>query len=71
MTIVSTHITAIFKLVNSQLDVEHAAEDSGVQAPHALSSPRLHYEGFEPSPYDKHDARADDEVLVRIAYSLT
>ena len=62
---------AIFKLVNSPLDVEHAAEDSGKQGPHALSSPRLHYEGFEPSPYDKNDARADDEGLVRIVCSLT
>ena len=72
LTIVSSHITAIFYLVNSHLDVEHAAEDSGKRAPHALSSPQLHYEGFEQSPYDKNDARAEnDEGLVRIVCSLT
>ena len=59
-----------FYLVNSHLDVEHAAEDSGKQAQHALSSPQLLYEGFEPS-YDKNDARAGiDEGLVRIVCSL-
>lgn len=58
------------KLVNPRLDVEHATEDSG-QAQHAMSLPRLHYEGFEPSPYDKNDSRAEtDEGLVRIVCSL-
>lgn len=68
LTIVSTFITAIFYLVDPHLDVEHAAEDSGKQVQHA---PQLHYEGFEPSSYDKNDARAEiDEGLVRIVCSL-
>ena len=67
LTIVSTLFMAIFQLVNFHLDVEHAAEDSGKQAQHTLSSSQLLYEGFEPSPYDKNDARAEnDEGLVRI-----
>lgn len=70
MTIVSTLIYGkLFHLVNRHLDVEHATEDSGKQAQHALSLPQLHYEGFEPSPYDKNDARAEnDEGLVRIVF---
>lgn len=72
MTIVSAFITVLFLLSKSLLDVEHAAEEFGKQAQHALSSPRLHYEGFEPSSYDKNDARAEnDEGLVRIVCSLT
>jgi len=73
LTIVSTPIYGkSFSLVNVHLDVEHAAENSGKQAQNALSLPQLHYEGFEPSPYDKNDARAEiDEGIVRIVSSLT
>ena len=72
MTTVSAPITAELYLVNVYLDVEHAAEDSGKQAQNAVSLPQLHYEGFEPSPYDKNDARAEiDEGLVRIVCSPT
>ena len=72
LTTVSVPITPNLPLVNIHLDVEHAAEDPGKQAQHALSVPQLHYEGFEPSPYDKNDARAEnDEGLVRIVFSLT
>lgn len=49
------------------VDVEHAAGEAGKQL-HASSTPvpHLQYEGFEPSPYDKNDARADyEEQLVR------
>lgn len=46
-------------------DVEHAVEDRGKQL-HAGAAPVLQYEGFEPSPYEKDDARADAEAqLVR------
>ena len=59
-----SYYSKISYLVNPHLDVEHATEDSGK---HALSLPQLHYEGFEPSPYDKNDARAEsDGGLVRI-----
>jgi len=47
-------------------DVEHAAEEHGRQ-PHAnlvVPAPQLQYEGFEPSPYEKNDARADIEQIV-------
>jgi hypothetical protein len=46
-------------------DVEHAVEDHGKQL-RAGVAPVLQYEGFEPSPYEKNDARADGETqLVR------
>ena len=47
-------------------DVEHAVVEHGQQAQTAVPVPQLQYEGFEPSPYQSNDARADiEEALVR------
>jgi len=59
--------TVLFNTFIPIVDVEHAAGEAGKQL-HASSTPvpHLQYEGFEPSPYDKNDARADyEEQLVR------
>jgi len=42
------------------LDVEHAA---GQPIPGAQPLPQLRYEGFEPSPYEPNDSRAELEDL--------
>lgn len=76
LTIVSVYIITanllLSELLFFVLDVEHAVEDSGKQAQHTLSLPQLHFEGFEPSPYNKTDARAENnEGLVRLVCSIT
>ncbi|KDQ63405.1 hypothetical protein JAAARDRAFT_147697 [Jaapia argillacea MUCL 33604] len=42
--------------------VEHATAPTGGLTHGALALPHVQYEGFEPSPYDKEDSRADDDL---------
>lgn len=41
--------------------VEHAVGDSGKQLHASVPVPQLQYEGFEPSPYQTNDARAESD----------
>lgn len=54
------HICTI-DLLMYPLDVEHAVAEPGKQAHTTVPLPQLQYEGFEPSPFQADDVRAEME----------